>query len=393
MRMWPVLFLLFFIAACEKQQPDPVPLPSLSIQDLSVKEGDGPSVVYISILLSSVAYEDVDLVLHTVSGTASGQDDYLSIADTVLTIASGKSSTSLKINILGDTISEADEQFSVVISSVTGATLLKGTGTITLENDDEAGTSFFIPSSGYTTPDEYAGKQLIWRDEFTGSALDLQNWSYEYGVGNNGWGNNELQYYRAENTSVSNGYLVITAKAEAFSGRSYTSSRLVTKDKFSCQYGRVDIRAALPYGQGIWPALWMLGSSFPSTNWPACGEIDIMEMIGGGAKDSDVYGTIHWSEQGAKAEASGKFTLSSGKFYNQFHVFSIEWNEQDISWYMDDQLYHTVNITDPEKSEFHAPFFFIMNVAVGGNWPGSPDVSTVFPQRMIVDYIRVFQDQ
>lgn len=391
------IFLFFFsfmaIWGCTKSQAEPDETPSISVQDLSIQEGDGNSVVYLSFLLSAAAPDDVDFVVHTENGTAIANADYVPVLDTLLTISKGKSSLSLKINLLGDTLSEADEYFLVVINSVTGATLAKSTGVVTLENDDEAGTSFFIPSAGYTTPVEYPGKQLIWQDEFSGSSLNLQYWTYEYGVGNNGWGNNELQYYRAENTSVSSGYLVITAKEESFSGRSYTSSRLVTKDKFSFQYGRVDIRAALPYGQGIWPALWMLGSSFPSTNWPACGEIDIMEMIGGGAKNSDVYGTIHWSEQGAHAEASGKYTLPSGIFYDQFHVFSIEWDEQFIRWYVDDQPYHSVNITDPEKNEFLTPFFLIMNVAVGGNWPGSPDASTVFPQRMIVDYIRVFQDQ
>jgi hypothetical protein len=249
-----------------------------------------------------------------------------------------------------------------------------------------------IPSEGYTTPESYDGMQLVWQDEFEGNQLNQNDWSFEAGTGDNGWGNNELQYYRKENTSLEDGYLIITAKKEAYQGREYTSSRIVTQGKQSFRYGRIDIRAALPRGQGIWPALWMLGSSFPEVGWPASGEIDIMEMIGGGAgRDNTVHGTVHWSHGGEYASYGQGYTLHDGIFADNFHVFSIVWDASSITWYVDDVEFNKIDITPEELSEFQQEFFFIFNVAVGGNWPGSPNENTTFPQRMVVDYVRVFQ--
>lgn len=248
-----------------------------------------------------------------------------------------------------------------------------------------------LPTSGYTTPLSYPNYTLVWNDEFDGTELS-SDWSYEIGTGNSGWGNNELQYYREENTEVADGYLKITARQQEFGGKNYTSSRLVTQGKQSFYKGRIDIRAALPYGKGIWPALWMLGDNFPTAGWPSCGEIDIMEMVGGeGANDRTVHGTIHWSNAGNHANFGGSTSLSSGKLADEWHVFSIIWDENSIRWLFDDQQYQSADITPAELSEFHANFFFIFNVAVGGNWPGSPDASTEFPQTMAVDYVRVFQ--
>ncbi len=247
--------------------------------------------------------------------------------------------------------------------------------------------------TGYSTPLSYPGYSLVWQDEFSGNSLS-SDWSHETGTGNNGWGNNELQYYRAENTEVREGRLIIEARKESFGGRNYTSSRLLTKGQQSFQYGRIDIRAALPQGQGIWPALWMLGNNFPTTNWPACGEIDIMEMVGGNRSDEGddfIFGTVHWSHNGQHAEYSGSSQLSNGIYADGFHVFSIIWDSQSISWYRDDIKYHEIDIRPSELSEFHQPFFFIFNIAVGGNWPGSPNASTQFPQQMQVDYVRVFE--
>ena len=251
-----------------------------------------------------------------------------------------------------------------------------------------------IPESGYTTPESYEGMSLVWQDEFNGDQLNLENWTFETGTGSNGWGNNELQYYRQENTRVEGGYLTITAKRESFQGRDYTSSRIKTQERQSFQYGRIDIRAALPKGQGIWPALWMLGNNITSVGWPSCGEIDIMELIGGGAgRDNTVHGTIHWSHRGQYASYGKAYTLQNGIFSDKFHVFSIVWTPATITWYVDDVQYNVVDITPAELNEFHQKYFLIFNVAVGGNWPKSPDSSTSFPQRMTVDYIRVFQQQ
>lgn len=262
---------------------------------------------------------------------------------------------------------------------------------IALEGEG-GGNGSGIPTTGYSTPESYDGMTLVWQDEFEGESLNLEDWTFERGTGSNGWGNNELQFYREENTSLQDGYLIITAKEEDYEGREYTSSRIVTQGKQSFQYGRIDIRAALPNGQGIWPALWMLGESFSTVSWPACGEIDIMEMIGGGdGRDNKVHGTIHWDNAGSYASYGQSVTLEEGIFSDEFHVFSIVWDETSITWYLDDVQFNVVDITPENLSEFQEEFFFIFNVAVGGNWPGSPDATTEFPQRMIVDYVRVFQ--
>ena len=240
---------------------------------------------------------------------------------------------------------------------------------------------------------------LVWSDEFDGNMLNESKWNYEIGTGSGGWGNNELQYYRRENTSVAGGHLIIEARSEVFSGNNYTSSRLTTQNKFDFKYGRVDVRARLPKGQGIWPALWMLGANFSNVGWPRCGEIDIMELVGGGkgrtdARGDDVtHGTAHWDNSGQYAMSGGHTQLSSGIFNDEFHIFSIQWDESEIRWYLDDTQFNVLDITPEGLSEFrNGKFFFLFNVAVGGRWPGSPDGNTVFPQQMLVDYIRVYQN-
>ena len=256
---------------------------------------------------------------------------------------------------------------------------------IELENDISI-------DDGYSSPLSYEGYNLIWNDEFNGNTVNSNYWVFETGTGNSGWGNNELQYYRQENAWVGDGVLTIEARAENYLGRNYTSARMKTQSKVSFKYGRVDIRALLPKGQGIWPALWMLGNNITSVGWPACGEIDIMEMIGGSDREKTVHGTLHW-DNGGHINTGGSYTLSSGTFASQYHVFSIIWDETSIKWFVNNSQYYEINITPAHMTEFHQNFFLIFNVAVGGNWPGSPDATTVFPQQMKVDYIRVFQLQ
>lgn len=234
---------------------------------------------------------------------------------------------------------------------------------------------------------------LVWSDEFNGTAINDTNWSHE--IGGNGWGNNELQYYtdRDTNSYLENGYLVIQALNENYSAWNYTSARLKSQGKRFFKYGKVLARIKLPYGKGIWPAFWMLGENFPTVGWPDCGEIDIVELVGGPDSDNKIYGTAHWeNENGQHAEYSGNYTLPSGIFADNFHLFSIIWDEEKIKWYVDNRLYHEIDITPSSLSEFHEDFFIILNVAVGGNWPGSPDSTTVFPQKMYIDYIRVFEE-
>lgn len=235
--------------------------------------------------------------------------------------------------------------------------------------------------------------ELLWAEEFNYTGYpDPRIWTPEEGGG--GWGNNELQYYTVNDTDnafVENGALTITARKEIIQNNDYSSARLITQGKFNVQYGKIEARMKLPYGQGIWPAFWMLGENFSELGWPACGEIDIMELIGGESRDNTVHGTVHWDNNGSHAEFGSSYTLSSGIFADDFHTFSIEWTASEIRWFVDDIQYHVISTTPDELSEFRDKFFLILNVAVGGNWPGSPNASTVFPQTLEVDYVRVYK--
>ena len=265
-----------------------------------------------------------------------------------------------------------------------------GTGGTPMGGDD----GWEIPNfSGYQSATSYDGYSQVWSDEFDGSEVDENNWGYD--IGGSGWGNNELEFYTNRNAYLTEGNLVIRANKENYGGREYTSSRLKTQSKQTVNYGRIDIRAVMPQGQGIWPALWMLGSNFPTVGWPHSGEIDIMEMIGGNGRENTVHGTAHWYNQSSNQNASygGNYGLPSGETLStNFHVFSIDWDSSSITWYLDNVQYHSMAINDSSSlAAFRKDFFFIFNIAVGGNWPQYPDASTVFPQRMVVDYVRVFQ--
>ncbi len=246
---------------------------------------------------------------------------------------------------------------------------------------------------GYISPEEYEGYNLFWQDEFNGNEVNTNDWDYDLGNGSSGWGNNELEYYRKENSWVADNVLTIEAKKETFGNQNYTSCRLKTQQKFSYQYGRIDVRALLPQGKGVWPAIWMLGDNITQVSWPDCGEIDIMEMIGG--TENTVHGTAHWEYNGTQASSGGSKTIPStdDNLSEAYHVFSVIWDENTLRWLIDDQQYGVLDITGSDMSEFHQPYFLILNLAVGGNWPGSPDQTTIFPQQMKVDYIRVFQKE
>lgn len=389
MKKWTILLLwVLAFGACTKDEEKPAPtLPVLHIDPLEIEEGNAAFPVYVTLRLSQPSADTVIAFIQTVDGTAKSGEDFVSINFKPVVFPPGDLREEYRVDILGDDEYEADEEFVIEIAEASKADIGTAAATIKIL-DDDINTELFIPGEGYTSPESYPNMVLIWQDEFEGPQPDPNFWTFEIGGG--GWGNNELQFYRKENTYITDGNLVIEARKENFSGRAYTSSRMITKGKFDFKYGRVDIRAALPFGQGVWPALWMLGANFSSIGWPACGEIDIMELIG--HQPSTVYGTAHWSNEGQHASYGGNTSLSSGRFYDEFHVFSIEWDEQRIRWLLDGQEYHVLSITGSELSEFRNNFFFIFNVAVGGNWPGYPDATTVFPQRMIVDYIRVFQE-
>lgn len=237
---------------------------------------------------------------------------------------------------------------------------------------------------------------LVLEDNFdVDGAPNPAIWSYEIGRGTDGWGNNELQYYtdKPENVIVQNGYLIITAQQEALGGASYTSARLKTQNLFEQKYGRFEARIKLPLGQGLWPAFWMLGSNIDQDGWPQCGEIDIMEYLGN--SPTKILGTLHGPDFSGDQSISKTYTLRNSRFDNEFHVFGVEWGEDYINWYVDNVLYNQITRKQVEDEGgewvFDNSFFMILNMAVGGNLPGSPNANTSFPQRMLVDYVRVYQ--
>jgi beta-glucanase (GH16 family) len=235
--------------------------------------------------------------------------------------------------------------------------------------------------------------KLVMQEEFnTNGAPNSALWSYDIGTGNNGWGNNELQYYtdRPQNIIVENGNLKITANKELYLGSSYTSAKIITKGKFEQKYGRIEARIKLPWGKGLWPAFWMIGANIDEVSWPQCGEIDIMEYLGN--QPTKVFGTVHGPGYSGGASIGKTFTLPNDRFDNDFHIFGIEWGENYINFYVDDKLYNQITPADVSGEwVFNQPFYLILNVAVGGNLPGSPNADTSFPQSMLVDYIRVYE--
>ena len=235
---------------------------------------------------------------------------------------------------------------------------------------------------------------LVWQDEFDGPAGQLPDstrWTFDQGTN---WGNLQLEWDtdRPENVSLDGaGNLAITARAESYQGQDYTSGRIKTKGLFARTYGRFEARIQLPVGQGIWPAFWMLGADIDRVGWPACGEIDIMEYLG--HEPRVVHGTLHGPGHSGGAALTGRHVLAQGGFNLGFHVFAVEWNEDAVSWEVDGFTYRTVRRDDMPPGAtwvYNHPFFILLNVAVGGRWPGSPDQTTVFPQTMLVDYVRVY---
>jgi beta-glucanase (GH16 family) len=236
------------------------------------------------------------------------------------------------------------------------------------------------------------GWKLTWHDEFDGTEIDRANWTYDLGGG--GWGNGEMQYYtdRTQNARLENGYLVIEAHQEKYGGSYYTSARLKSQGLQEFQYGRLEARLKVPAGKGLWPAFWMLGSNFAQIGWPDCGEIDIMEYIG---REPDlIMGTLHGPGYSGALGIS-KWNRQTYPIADDFHTFAIEWDEQQISWFYDGVKYHTVKREDVGNRTwaFDQPFFFIINLAVGGTLGGMVSPQTTFPVQYLVDYVRVYERQ
>jgi len=385
----PILFLV----ACGKSGSSPATqttVPSASISDASQQRSAASDTTFVfTVTLSQAAQQNVTVSYTTIDGTAVKNTDYLPASGT-LTISAGSTSASINVQVTGDSLRRPNQIFYVQLSNPQNCTLSGNKGTGTIINDDLL--YFPVDNTGYTTPTQYPGYTLAWSDEFTGNAINTNNWGFESG-NNSGWGNQELENYtaRTQNAFVSAGNLIIEARLESLGGFTYTSARMKTEGLQSFQYGRVDIRAKLPAGQGMWPALWMLGNDITQVNWPACGEIDMMELLG--QQTNKIYGTLHWgANYTSEASQGGTYTLPTGGFDQQFHVYSLLWDADSLKLLVDDQQYFSLATSAVSPgSPFNNKFFFIFNIAVGGNWPGAPNGTTQFPQRMVVDYIRVFQ--
>ncbi len=376
--------------ACQKSSDTG---PVLSISDVSLVRNTSGATMTFHIILSKPASKVVSVDYSTVDGTATSSTDYESVSGTA-SIAPNENQATISVKIIGDPLDrrQPDLSFNLNLTNPKNCTIKNNsaTGTIITEN----GSNLSTDNTGYTTPLTYPGYTLVWSDEFSDNRLDLNIWNQEISNGGGGWGNNELEYYtnNQKNTFLSNGNLIIEARKETTGDFKYTSGRMTTQGKKTFKFGRIDIRAKLPVSKGMWPALWMLGSNINTAGWPVCGEIDIMELIG--TSPSTLYGTLHWGNAGGSHMSKGaNYVLASGDFSKEFHVFSIIWKLNSIQWLIDDKSYLTINSDDigTDIYPFNADQFFIFNVAVGGNWPGPPDSTTEFPQRMFVDYVRVFQ--
>ncbi len=236
--------------------------------------------------------------------------------------------------------------------------------------------------------------QITWSDEFNGQAgqsPDAAKWTIDLGTGQDGWGNSELQSYTNSPANISlddQGNLVITAINE---GNRFTSARIKTQGLFAQQYGRFEARIKTPYGPGIWPAFWMLGENIETVPWSGCGEIDIMELRG--QEPHIIHGTIHGPGYSGGNPVTGSYALFNDRFDADFHLYAIEWDKDKIDFFVDDYLYQRIERGDvPGEWVYDQPFFILLNVAVGGNYVGFPTAQTPFPQKMYIDYVRVYQE-
>lgn len=376
------LLSLLLISSCKDDGEDK-PL-TFSINTSSFTESNSNQAITITVVANQPVSSDLSITYSVQEDQAKFITD---LEETSGTLNFNSTEATVVINLIGDTHAELQESFNLVVNHHNQDVVFKIT---ILDNDSILPEQIQTDADGFITPEEYPSMELFWSEEFSGDQLSNSNWNYEIGNGCDislcGWGNNELQSYtnNPENIHLEDGKLVITARN--LNGN-YTSARIKTQGKKDFRFGRIDIRARLPKGQGIWPAIWMLGSNITSVSWPNCGEIDIMELVGHEPKV--VHGTVHYFDGSYKYNSSST-SINPGDFSDQFHVFSILWDQNKIQWYVDNQLFKTFTNSGVQNYPFNNNFFFILNIAVGGNWPGSPDDTTVFPQEMVVDYIRVF---
>jgi|LGOV01.1.fsa_nt_gb beta-glucanase (GH16 family) len=386
-----ILLLLFFFSSCTSSESPPEKTPYVTISNMNLVEGDDSNKMFdFTISLRESYSKDIVLKYITEDASAFQNLDYIK-KEGQITIAAGKTNALIPLEIISDKIREGDEVFWIRFEQVTNVDFNQTQAQILIKNND---VDLPYSNEDYITPISYEGWKLAWGDEFDGDEINKNWWTHEIGNGSNGWGNNEIEYYTdaKENSRIENGKLIIEARDDSWNGHKFTSARMITKDKKSFNYSRIDIRAKIPFGQGIWPAIWMLGDNIDQVSWPACGEIDIMELIGNHPSTS--HATVHFGTDFSSHKYSGDSYIISNEIFNdRFHVFSVI-REANIMWFfVDDILIYEFSSNDTQGMSypFNQDFFLILNVAIGGNWPGDPDGTTQFPQQMMVDYIRVFE--
>lgn len=397
-KILPLFFILILfvrsIVGCKKEATccDPLPTntPSLSVSDVTVSEGNsGTTTMNFTLTLNKAASKSLSVNVSTKENYAKAGEDFTAINQTV-SFSAGDISKIVTVSVITDDLKEADDDFQLVLADPVNCLLTNNYATGIITNDD---TKIPVGDAGYSSPTSYSGMNLVWSEEFNGSQLNTNDWNYDVGDGcpNCGWGNNELEYYTAgDNLYFSSGKMIIEARKEAKGGKNYTSTRLTSLGKLSFKFGRIDVRAKLPKGQGIWPAFWMMGETFPTLGWPTCGEIDIMEFLGQDV--TKVYSAIHFKAGTGSRNITKSFS-SSSPLPEEFHVFSLVWAQDSFKTLIDDKVIGEFKLSDLAGATypFNDKFYFLINMAVGGNWPGAPNASTYFPQWYYVDYIRVFQ--
>ncbi len=386
-----ISLLLFFFSSCTSSESPPEKTPYVTISNMNLVEGDDSNKMFdFTISLRESYSKDIVLKYITEDASAFQNLDYIK-KEGQITIAAGKTNALIPLEIISDKIREGDEVFWIRFEQVTNVDFNQTQAQILIKNND---VDLPYSNEDYITPISYEGWKLAWGDEFDGDEINKNWWTHEIGNGSNGWGNNEIEYYTdaKENSRIENGKLIIEARDDSWNGHKFTSARMITKDKKLFNYSRIDIRAKIPFGQGIWPAIWMLGDNIDQVSWPACGEIDIMELIGNHPSTS--HATVHFGTDFSSHKYSGDSYIISNEIFNdRFHVFSVI-REANIMWFfVDDILIYEFSSNDTQGMSypFNQDFFLILNVAIGGNWPGDPDGTTQFSQQMMVDYIRVFE--
>ena len=382
MRRFLIALMVTGLAACEGGGSNNTPeeiLSKLSIDDVTLFEGTGDNTPFeFTLSLDKTFSKPVSVSYSTADGTAKGGEDFTAVTAQTVTFQPGERIKKITISVIGDTKRESAETFTVNLSNISNGVIAKATGTGTIRDDDE-GAAF---------------TNLVWSDEFNYTGLpDNTKWGYD--VGGHGWGNNELQYYtkeRSENARVEGGNLIIEARRENMENREYTSARLVSKNKGDWKYGRVEVKAKLPQGRGIWPAIWMLPTEWKYGDWPRSGEIDIMEFVG--YEPDRVHGTVHTQSFNHSIGTQKGSSLQFTDLASASHVYAIEWHADKIDFFVDNQRYFTFTNTNRGSADwpFDQTFHLILNVAVGGNWGGAQGVDpSVYPQRFVIDYVRVYQ--